>query len=115
MQSDLWAHEELQEWAWNPLTYINLSGSAIYGLVARDFAPLETRLRNVTSRDCCKYPASWSNPEAAIEPQPGAERFMPKPRYVKIPDWRRSSILMIVPDMDTLAAMTDQRALARRD
>lgn len=42
--------DELREWAWNPLYYVNISGSAIYGLVARDFAPIETRLINATSR-----------------------------------------------------------------
>jgi len=50
LESDLWSNDELQEWAWNPLYYIRISGSAIYGLVARDFAPIETRLRNATSR-----------------------------------------------------------------
>ena len=50
IESSLWALDELQEWAWNPLYYVNLAGSAIYGLVARDFAPIESRLLNVTSR-----------------------------------------------------------------
>lgn len=50
LESDLWSTDELQEWAWNPLYYIGISGSAIYGLVARDFAPIETRLRSATSR-----------------------------------------------------------------
>ncbi len=45
-----WQLTELQEWAWNPLVYTNLAGSAIYGLVARDFAPVETRLRDVAAR-----------------------------------------------------------------
>lgn len=50
LESDLWAMDELQEWAWNPLYYISISGNAIYGLVARDFAPIDKRLANVTSR-----------------------------------------------------------------
>ncbi len=50
LESNLWAMDELQEWAWNPLYYINISGSAIYGLVARDFAPVEKRLVNATYR-----------------------------------------------------------------
>ena len=33
-----------------PLYYVNISGSAIYGLLARDFAPLEQRLVAATSR-----------------------------------------------------------------
>ncbi len=42
--------DTLQEWAWNPVYYVNISGSALYGLMARDFAPLETRLINAAAR-----------------------------------------------------------------
>jgi uncharacterized protein (DUF885 family) len=42
--------EELQEWAWNPLNYTQLSGNAVYSLMAREFAPLPDRLNSVTSR-----------------------------------------------------------------
>ena len=37
IESRLWQLVSLQEWAWNPLIYVDLSGSAIYGLMARDF------------------------------------------------------------------------------
>jgi uncharacterized protein (DUF885 family) len=50
LKSDLWSMDELQEWAWNPLYYTNISGSSIYSLVARDFAPVATRLSNVAAR-----------------------------------------------------------------
>ena len=50
LESGIWSTETLQEWAWNPLYYIQLSGSGIYGLVARDFAPLEKRLESAASR-----------------------------------------------------------------
>lgn len=51
IESELWALDSLQEWAWNPLVYIdNKSGNSIYGLVARDFAPLEQRLLAAASR-----------------------------------------------------------------
>ncbi len=50
IDSSLWALEVLQEWAWNPLVYVDLSGSALYGLMARDFAPIEERLRHAASR-----------------------------------------------------------------
>jgi len=50
VESSLWSIQTLQEWAWDPLYYVNLSGSGIYGLVARDFAPVETRLANVAAR-----------------------------------------------------------------
>ncbi len=46
----LWSHEQLQEWRWNPLIYTDLAGNSLYSLMARDFAPLATRLRSVESR-----------------------------------------------------------------
>ncbi len=33
IESRLWQLESLQEWAWNPLIYVDRSGSAIYGLM----------------------------------------------------------------------------------
>ena len=50
VESSLWSLEHLQEWAWDPLYYVNLSGSGVYGLLARDYAPVETRLVSVASR-----------------------------------------------------------------
>ena len=50
VQSAIWSTEVLQEWAWNPLYYVQLSGSGIYGLLARDFAPLGERLQAAASR-----------------------------------------------------------------
>jgi uncharacterized protein (DUF885 family) len=50
VRSAIWSSETLQEWAWNPLYYVQLSGSGIYGLLARDFAPLEQRLQAAASR-----------------------------------------------------------------
>ena len=68
LQSDLWAMDELQEWAWNPLIYVGMSGSAIYGLVARDFAPLETRLMNVAER-LQQLPRFLQQSRSSIEPR----------------------------------------------
>jgi len=48
LQSQIYSRETLRNWEWNPQAY-NV-GSAIYGLVARDFAPAETRLRSVIGR-----------------------------------------------------------------
>ena len=50
VESGIWSTETLKEWAWNPLYYIQLSGSGIYGLLARDFAPIEQRLESAASR-----------------------------------------------------------------
>lgn len=48
--AELWRIEELRDWAWNPLNYTDLAGSAIYDLMAREFAPVEERLENVARR-----------------------------------------------------------------
>ena len=50
LETQIWSLEELQSWASNPLQYTELAGSAIYGLLAREFAPLEERLSNVEAR-----------------------------------------------------------------
>ncbi len=50
IESTLFELDTLEEWAWNPLYYVRLSGNAIYGLLSRDFAPLEERLDNAASR-----------------------------------------------------------------
>lgn len=50
LKSDLWSLDTLQEWAWNPIIYTQLTGSAIYGLMAREFAPIEQRLVSVAAR-----------------------------------------------------------------
>ena len=50
LEGGLWWLETLQEWAWNPIVYTQLSGSAIYNLMAREFAPLKIRLVHVAER-----------------------------------------------------------------
>lgn len=50
VESSLWSLDTLQEWAWNPLMYVDLAGSSIYRLLAGDFAPLEDRLLDAASR-----------------------------------------------------------------
>jgi uncharacterized protein (DUF885 family) len=48
LQSTLYSLDTLREYEWNPLVY-NIGG-AIYGLLARDFAPVKERLINVKAR-----------------------------------------------------------------
>ena len=50
LQSDLWTLETLRPWASDPLVYTGLAGSAVYSLVAREFAPLPQRLSHVADR-----------------------------------------------------------------
>lgn len=46
----IWSTEQLQEWRRNPLIYTDLAGNSLYLLLSRDFAPLATRLHDVSSR-----------------------------------------------------------------
>ncbi len=48
LEYNLFSAEVLREYEWNPLRY-NI-GNAVYGLVARDFAPLKDRLLNIKER-----------------------------------------------------------------
>lgn len=50
LEANLWSLDVLQDWAWDPLLYTRLSGSAVYHLMAREFAPLPTRLQHVAER-----------------------------------------------------------------
>ena len=50
LQYQIWRVEELAEWRWNPLIYTELTGNSVYLLLARDFAPLPDRLRNLSAR-----------------------------------------------------------------
>lgn len=46
----VFANNELQEWAWNPLSYNEIAGGGLYTLAARDFAPWDVRLKAATAR-----------------------------------------------------------------
>ena len=50
LAAQIWTTEVVQDWAWNPLNYQGTAGGAIYGLMAREFAPLPTRLGAATRR-----------------------------------------------------------------
>jgi uncharacterized protein (DUF885 family) len=107
LQSRLWRIDTLQEWAWNPLVYVRLSGNAIYGLVARDFAPLEDRLSSAAAR-LEQLPRFFEQVRTVIEP----------PRVPKIhaetavnQNQGLLSIIdtMVVPEMGELTAATRSR------
>lgn len=107
VESSLWSLDVLQEWAWNPLYYVDISGSAIYGLVARDFAPIEQRLANATSR-LEQMPRFLAQARASIEParvpKIHAETAVQQnPGLVSIID------TMIIPAMNVLSAEQQQR------
>jgi uncharacterized protein (DUF885 family) len=67
LQYDIWSGDVLQGWAWDPQTYSGLAGSAIYGLMAREFAPLPDRLRSATAR-MEKVPALLAQARGNLDP-----------------------------------------------
>ena len=67
IESSIWSLETLGEWAWNPLMYVNLAGSSLYGLMARDFAPVEERVANAVSR-LEQFPRFLEQARGAIQP-----------------------------------------------
>lgn len=67
LESRLWTLEELQPWAWDPLTYTQLAGGAIYSLMAREFAPLPERLAHVTDR-LDRLPVLLEQARATLDP-----------------------------------------------
>ena len=67
LRATLWRQTTLQQWAWNPLAYTGLCGSAIYNLMARDFAPLEKRLGHVADR-LEQFPRLYDQIRATLEP-----------------------------------------------
>ena len=68
IEAALFDLDTLEEWAWNPLYYVRLSGNAVYGLLSRDFAPLEERLGNVASR-LEQYPRFFAQARASLQPE----------------------------------------------
>jgi len=68
LRADLWRLEKLEEWAWNPLSYTSLAGDAVYGLMAREFAPLEKRLSHVADR-LEEFPRLFDQIRATLDPK----------------------------------------------
>ncbi|NEL41111.1 MAG: DUF885 domain-containing protein, partial [Xanthomonas perforans] len=67
LQSEIWNTEVLQSWAWDPQVYNGLAGSALYGLMARDFAPLSERLSSATQR-MEKIPGIFAQARENLDP-----------------------------------------------
>ena len=63
----IFEHDELREHAWNPL--LANPGRAIYGLLARDFAPLPDRLASVAGR-LAGIPAALAAARQLLGPMP---------------------------------------------
>jgi uncharacterized protein (DUF885 family) len=50
LEYDAFAEDQLQDWAWDPLTYSDTAGNSLYAVMAREFAPVNERLMSATSR-----------------------------------------------------------------
>ena len=68
LEYDIFSIEEFQSWAWNPLLYTGTAGNSVYTLLARDFAPLPERLRNVQKR-LAQLPRFLAQVREALDPQ----------------------------------------------
>ena len=68
VESALFHLDTFEQWAWNPLYYVNLSGQGIYGLLAREFAPLEDRLESVAAR-LEQLPRFLAQTRQALQPE----------------------------------------------
>jgi uncharacterized protein (DUF885 family) len=102
LKSDLWSMDELQEWAWSPLYYIDISGSSIYSLVARDFAPIETRLGNAAAR-LKEMPRFLEQSRAALQPE-RVPKIHAETAIRQNPGLTSIIDTMIVPEMAVLSA-----------
>jgi uncharacterized protein (DUF885 family) len=107
ISSRLWSLQELQEWAWNPLYFVNTAGSSIYNLVAREFAPAEERLASAAAR-LEQFPRFLEQARASIQPE-----RVPKihAETAVAQNLGVVSIIenMIVPQMDSLTDATRTR------
>lgn len=67
LAGEVWTLDTLQAHLWDPLIYQSLVGSALYGLIARDFAPLPQRLTSATAR-MSGFPGLLSQVRASLDP-----------------------------------------------
>ena len=110
LDHDVWAIDTYEEWAWNPLFYVNLAGNSIYGLVARDFAPLDTRLDAVAAR-LEQLPRFWRQARASIDPA-RVPKIHAETAVKQNPGLNSIIETMIVPRMAELSPATRQRLTA---
>jgi uncharacterized protein (DUF885 family) len=86
LRAQIWQTETLQNWAWNPPYYQSLVGGALYGLMAREFAPLPRRLEAATVR-MERLPALLMQARAELQPArvpaPHAETYAAQNRGLK--------------------------------
>ncbi len=67
LEYQLWDSDTLQTWAWNPQVYNNIASTALYVLVAREFAPWPERYAHIVER-MEKLPAWLVESRAQLDP-----------------------------------------------
>ncbi|MFQ5608636.1 MAG: DUF885 domain-containing protein [Woeseiaceae bacterium] len=102
IQHGLWSLNTLQEWAWNPRVYSDLAGSAVYSLLARDFAPIEERLMSAAAR-LEQIPRLFEQGRASLEPE-RVPKIHAETAIRQNPGLNSIIDNMIVPEMDVLSA-----------
>jgi len=107
IESTLFSLETLEEWAWNPLHYVDLSGNAIYGLLSRDFAPVEQRLDNAAAR-LEQLPRFLEQARASLQPE-RVPKIHAETAVQQNPGLNSIIETMILPQMDALPATTRSR------
>ncbi len=107
VESSIWSIEELEEWAWNPLYYVNLSGSAIYTLLARDYAPLGERLVSAAAR-LEEMPRFFRQARRELDPR-RVPKIHAETAIAQTPGLLSIIETMIVPHMDALDAPERER------
>jgi len=113
LRAHIWQVEVLQEWAWNPLVYTELAGSAIYGLMARDFAPLPKRLSHVADR-LEKFPTMFQQFRSTLEPR-RVPRIHAETAVKQNPGVVSILANMVEPHLGELEAVERQRLIAAMD
>ena len=107
IESKLFELDTLEEWAWNPLHYVDLSGGSVYGLLARDFAPVGQRLDNAAAR-LEQLPRFLEQARTSLQPERvpkihAETAIQQNPGLLSIIDE------MIVPQLETLPEATRSR------
>lgn len=67
LQYEVWQSQTQQSWAWDPQVYSGLAGGALYGVMAREFAPLPQRLQSAIAR-MEKVPALLAQARENLDP-----------------------------------------------
>jgi uncharacterized protein (DUF885 family) len=68
LKYDLWAYETLQPWAWDPQLYGQITGGAIYNLMAREFGPRPDRIKSAVAR-MEKIPTIYAQMRENLDPK----------------------------------------------